>query len=263
MPKLSEHHKSKIAASRNDILHQLQGMLQLPMMVLGTVWLILIILELTNGLSHTLRLVEEVIWIIFILDFLLRFSIAPKKFEFLKHNWLTTLALLAPALRVFQVIRIVRAAIATGGLRLVQIVGTFSRGMRALRTTLGRRGFGYVSLLSVIVALVGAAGIYAFERDVQSPNGLHTYSSALYWTLMMITTIGSDYWPQTPAGKILTVLLSFYSIGILGYIAASISTFFIDRDANNKRAAVAGEKSVQKVLEEIRMLREEIRNRRD
>jgi voltage-gated potassium channel len=228
------------------------------MMVMGFAWLVIIIVQLVNGLSRPLKVAATAIWIVFILDFILRFSLAPRKKQFLKSNWLTTLALVIPALRVFQVVGIVRVLAATGGLNIVQIVGTLNRGMNALGSTLGRRGFGYVSLLTIFVTLLGAAGIYALEHKVPDPNGIHDYGNAIYWTFMMITTIGSAYWPQTTGGKILTVLLSFYAVAILGYIAASLATFFIDRDADDPKAAVASDKSVEKVLEEVRALRAEI-----
>jgi voltage-gated potassium channel len=137
-------------------------------------------------------------------------------------------------------------------------MGTMSRGMNALSQTLGRRGFKYISLLTLIVVFVGAAGVYGFENDVPLPGGIHDYGTAVYFTVMMVTTIGSDYWPRTSGGKILTVILSLYAVAILGYIAASLATFFIDREAENPQAPVPSEKSIQKVLDEVRALRKEI-----
>ncbi len=258
VPKLTQPEKAELDSQREDLLHKVERWLRGPMIVLGFVWIVLIVIEFLEGLSRALKVATTAIWIAFILDFILRFSLAPKKKEFLKRNWLTSLALIVPALRVFQFVGILRVLAASGGLSIVQIMGTLNRGMNALGQTLGRRGFQYVSLLTLIVVFVGAAGMYGFERRISAPNGIHDYGTAIYWTLMMISTIGSDYWPQTPGGKILTVLLSFYAVAILGYIAASLATFFIDRDADDPKAAVASDKSVQKVLEEIAKLREEI-----
>lgn len=258
MAKLSPPQKAELDSHREDLLQHVEKMTRGPMIVLGFIWIVLIVIEFLQGLSRGLKILTTVIWIIFIFDFVLRFSIAPKKKEFLKHNWLTSLALIVPALRVFQFIGILRVLTAAGGLSIVQIMGTLSRGMSSLGQTLGRRGFGYISLLTLIVTFVGAAGMYAFEHTVPAPNGIHNYGDAIYWTLMMITTIGSEYWPKTPGGKILTVLLSLYAVAILGYVAASLATFFIDRDADDPKAAVASDKSVQAVLAEVQALREEV-----
>jgi len=258
MAKLNPAQKAELDSHREDLLHHLEKILRGPMIVLGFVWIVLIVIEFLEGLSHGLKLVTTAIWIVFILDFVLRFSLAPKKKQFLKQNWLTSLALVVPALRIFQFVGILRLLTASGGLSIVQIMGTLSRGMSALGQTLGRRGFGYIALLTLIVTFVGAAGMYGFENKVSGPGGIHNYGDAIYWTLMMITTIGSEYWPHTPGGKILTVILSLYAVAILGYIAASLATFFIDRDADDPKAALASDKSVQKVLVEIAKLREEI-----
>ena len=54
---------------------------------------------------------------------------------------------------------------------------------------------------------------------------------------MLLTTIGSEYWPQTPEGRLLTFLLSLYSLGILGYITATLASFFVEKDLSRKACA--------------------------
>lgn len=50
--------------------------------------------------------------------------------------------------------------------------------------------------------------MYAFEREVAAENGLDTNGEALWWTAMLLASIGSEYWPQTPEGLMLCLLLS-------------------------------------------------------
>ncbi|HEU4595315.1 MAG TPA: hypothetical protein VFS10_09250, partial [Pyrinomonadaceae bacterium] len=80
-------------AERRELLARLEDWLETPMLVLGFVWLALLILEFTRGLSPALEAVGTIIWIIFILDFLLKFTLAPDKSDYLTANWLTALAL--------------------------------------------------------------------------------------------------------------------------------------------------------------------------
>jgi voltage-gated potassium channel len=76
------------------------------------------------------------------------------------------------------------------GLQLLRIAIGTNRGMRLFAASVERRGFGYVVALTVIVTLIGSAGMYAFERGV--PNGvISDYGIALWWTAMMMTTITS------------------------------------------------------------------------
>jgi voltage-gated potassium channel len=48
-------------------------------------------------------------------------------------------------------------------MRLVRVVGTANRGMNALRSSMRRRGLGYVLALSVLITFLGAGGMLAFE----------------------------------------------------------------------------------------------------
>lgn len=245
---------------RRQVLAQLEDWLETPMVVLGFVWLALMLWEYVWGISPLLEAVANVIWIIFILDFAVKFVLAPDKTDYLKANWLTIIALAVPALRVFRVFRVVRAlraARAARGLRLVRVVTSLSRGMRALGASMGRRGFGYVIALSAVVTLAGAAGMYAFENEIE--GGLSTYGEALWWTAMLLTSLGSEYWPRTAEGRVLCFLLSLYGFAVFGYVTATLATFFMGRDAESAEAEVVGAAQVEGLRAEVAALREELR----
>lgn len=87
-------------SQRKELLTYLEDALELPMLILGFVWLILLILELTQGLSSILENISIAIWIVFIVDFVIKFILAPEKLNYVKSNLLTLIALIVPALRV-------------------------------------------------------------------------------------------------------------------------------------------------------------------
>ena len=254
--------KKLINEERAEALEQLEGWLETPMLVLGIAWLVLFIVEVVWGLSPLLEAFGTLIWVAFIFDFVLRLALAPNKVAYLKSNWLTAISLVIPALRIFRitrVVRLLRAARATRGFRLVRVVSSLNRGMRALGRSMGRRGFGYVVALTLAVTLVGAAGMLAFESEVSAEGGLHNYGTALWWTAMLMTTMGSDYWPQTLEGRVLALMLSIYAFAVFGYVTATLATFFIGRDAENKDAELAGAASIEALRAEIAELRADIR----
>jgi voltage-gated potassium channel len=80
---------------------------------------------------------------------------------------------------------------------------------------------------------------------------------------MIMTTLGSAYWPRTPEGRILAPLLSLFAIGVFGYITASLASFFVDRDAAAADSATASESELRAIRRELRLLREELRARAD
>lgn len=252
--------RQKVKEERESLLARLEEWLETPLLILGFVWLALLVYELIWNLSPALEFVGTLIWIIFILDFALKFTLAPDKIDYLKNNWLTALALLVPALRVFRifrVFRILRAARAARGLRLFRVLTSLNRGMKSLGASFERRGFSYVVALSLIVCFAGAAGMLAFENEVE--GGIKTYGDALWWTAMMITTIGSEYFPQTAEGRILCFIIALYGFAVFGYVTATLATFFVGRDAENRESEIAGAADINALREELALLREEIR----
>ena len=244
-----------VERQRNEIVHRLEAWLEWPMMLLGLLWLALLVLELTRGLSPILLGISRAIWIVFIADFVFRLAIAPRRLHYVRENWLTALALLLPALRVLRFARVLRALRAARGLRLLRVVTSLNRGMRALGRTMQRRGVGYVALLTLLVIAGGAAGMYAFENGAAGA-GISSYGEALWWTAMLVTTIGSEYWPRTPEGRVLALLLAIYALGVLGYLTASLATFFIGRDAASRQTDLASQTELRALRRELAALRE-------
>ena len=242
---------------RYELLRRLEDSLETPMLVLAFVWLALLVGELIWGESLMFEVLGTIIWVIFILDFAVAFVLAPHKIAYLKNNWLTALSLLVPALRLFRFSRVFRLARMGRSLRLLRVVSSLNRGMRALGASLSRRGFGYVLALTVLVTFTGAAGMYAFENA--APGGLKSYGEALWWTTMVLTTMGSQYWPQTIEGRVLCVFLALYAFAVFGYVTATLATFFIGRDAEDDEAELAGARQLAALREEMIALREEIR----
>ena len=253
--------KQVLNRERQEILQQLEDWLETPMLVLGFVWLALFVVELIWGLTPLLAALGTVIWIIFILDFILEFTLAPHKLAYLQRNWLTVIALPLPALRLFRFVRVLRVlntARAARGIRLLRVITRTNRGMRAISASLGRRGFGYVVAITLVITIVGTAGMYAFESNTPDGSGLNDYGAALWWTAMLMTTMGSEYWPQTPEGRVLCFFLALYASAVFGYLTAAIATFFIGRDAEDNEAEIAGAKSIEALHAEIKALRHEI-----
>ena len=254
--------KHQLDRQRWQILRRLERWLEGPMIALGFAWLALLIVEFTRGLSPLLEGVGTVIWGGFLFDFALKVTIAPRKGEFLRRNWLGALSLAVPALRVLRIarlVRVLRVARAARALRLVRVLSALNRGMRALGATMRRRGLGYVLAITAIVALAGAAGMLAFENEGEQ-RGFSGYGEALWWTVMLLTSIGSEYWPKTPEGRLLCLLLGLYGFAVFGYIAGALASYFVGRDAANKKAEVASEASLRELRAEIAALRKELRD---
>jgi voltage-gated potassium channel len=129
--------------------------------------------------------------------------------------------------------------------------------MRSVAFTMKKRGLAYVILLSVLVVFIGAAGLYAFEKDVNP--GFKSFSGALWWTAMLIMSMGTENWPISPEGRVLCFLIAIYGLAVFGYVTASIASFFIGRDIEKKPVETAPvSKQMAELKSELSLLREEI-----
>jgi len=111
----------------------------------------------------------------------------------------------------------------------------------------------------VLITFLGAGGMLAFEPAQETEGGFTGYVDALWWTAMLITSIGSDYWPRSPEGRLLCFLLSLYGLAVFGYITASFASFFIGRDAEAADAELAGTADIAALRAELQALRSDLR----
>jgi voltage-gated potassium channel len=205
--------------------------LEVPMLVLSGVWLLLLVVEFSRGLSPSLQTLSDVIWAAFVVQFAVEFLIAPSKRVYLRKHWITALSLVLPAFRLLRAARILRVARAARGLRLARLLAGLNRGMRTTTRGFRGRGIGYLVALTLMVAVTGAAGMYRFELDAPNGPGFESYGTALWWTAMLLTTMGSDAWPQTSEGRFLCLALAIYAFAVFGYVTAAIAAFFVGKDA--------------------------------
>jgi len=255
--------KAVIKDERSALLHNLTKMTDKVMIALAFVWIGLMIGDFLGKLSPSLVILNNVIWAIFGIDFLVKFAIAPHKWLFLKTHWLLLISLILPAFRLLRILQVLNALRA---LSLVRILTSLNIGISQLTDAMGRRGLGWITIVTIIVLFGGAAGMYSLENVnqlsqqgysnvVKLGGGFQSYSDAVWWTAMLMTTIGSQYWPVTTAGRALCFFLSMFSLGVFGYITAALASFFVDKE--DKAVPVrAREASVQALREEVRALRE-------
>ena len=93
------------------------------------------------------------------------------------------------------------------------------------------------------------------------PGGFTGYGDALWWTGMLIASLGSDFWPATTEGRVLSLLLTLYGLAVFGYLTAAFASFFIGRDAEEPSGPVAGSEDLRALREEIAALRRTLEQR--
>ena len=230
--------KEHLNKEREEILYQINETLDTPLIFLSILWLVLILIDLIYGLPPFLQTLNSVIWAIFIIDFIIELYIAPRRRAYLRNNWLSGISLLLPPLRILKLFRasgIIKVVRVGQSFNLARLISSFNRSLKIVRNTMKRRGMGYVMALTTLITLLGAAGMYSFEY----PH-FDSYGDALWWTSMIMTTIGSQYWPVTSEGRILTFLLALYAFAIFGYITAALASILVGKDKEAQSNEIEG-----------------------
>ncbi len=208
---------------------QLADIAEIALTALSLLFLVLLVLEYALPLTPTqarwLELAGWAIWLIFAVDFVVRFALAESKSRYLKQNWLTVLALVLPAFRIFRVARAVRAV---RSLRLARLVTGTNRGARALRRVVGFAGAGYVVVLTAVVWLLGAAGIVFLERGQEGAT-ITSFPAALWWSATTLIQQGSQAHPVTAEGRVLATLVMIFALAVSGYITAVLAAYLLGR----------------------------------
>jgi voltage-gated potassium channel len=200
----------------------------IPLAVLAVVYLGLYSLEVLGHWSSPLLwdfvAISDVIWVIFIVDFIGRFILTQDKARFLKANAIELVSLLLPFFRAFRMFRVVIA------------LGFLSRVGRTLSARINI----YVGLILPLLIYVCALGVYDAEHKAPGAN-ITNFGDAIWWAFVTIGTIGyGDYYPVTVEGRVIAVLLMIAGLAFVSIITVSVATMFLNRleyDLTKKKAS--------------------------
>jgi len=236
----------------NRATHEGQGgnAYNLFIFVLTVVSLLLMVLMWLPFSSETmtlLRVYDNVICIIFLIDFALALSRARSKrtYFFKERGWLDLLGSF-PALR---------GAEAVGFLRLARLsrLGRISRLLRGQnrQQILGdvlRNRAQYAGIITAMLALlvIGSASVVVLNAESGSPTAnIETGGDALWWAIVTVTTVGyGDRFPTTPVGRTAATFVMIMGVGIIGSLASIMASMLVGSAAPESEAA-ADDKSSQ------------------
>jgi voltage-gated potassium channel len=135
---------------------------------------------------------------------------------------------LLPFLKILRLAQVLRASRALPTFRLLVFGG---RGSQSTLALLRRRRLGQLAIISAMVMLVGAA--LGFLLEAGAPGSpIEDFGDALWWSGALVTTIGSELYPVTAAGRILGFALMIYAIGIFTYFIGSVASVLVAFDAS-------------------------------
>lgn len=154
----------------------------------------------------------------FFFEFALRLYDAPSRKSYMRQHWLDIVTCI-PVVGPFRALRLVRL------LAFVRIGATaraYGVGASASDRLPGGAGVWILAPILIIVWLAASYGYYELEGGV-NPH-IKTFADAMYFAFVTASTVGyGDVTPVTSEGKVLTGILIFLGIGLLGFASAQLT----------------------------------------
>jgi voltage-gated potassium channel len=189
---------------------------------------IISIIDITKGINSTLAIMDNIILIIFISDYIIRLIAAENKKQFFKNNILDLIAII-PFNSLFKMFRIVKLARLTRLsklgrlLKFSKLIVYIMRLSGRIKVFLNTNGFKYSLLITIVLISLGAVGISQFENM--------KFTDAIWWAFVTATTVGyGDISPSTSLGRLTAVILMITGIGLIGSLTSTITSYFFSKE---------------------------------
>jgi voltage-gated potassium channel len=188
-----------------------------------------------------------VVWLVFLVDYVVRLALAERRASFVRHHLLDLASVGLPLLRPLQLLRLVRA------LTILE---------RKLGESLQSRIAIYVATVTTLILAIASLAVLDTERDAPGAH-ITTIGDAVWWSFTTITTVGyGDEYPVTATGRAIAVALMISGIALLGVVTASLASALINRFGEiDEESQQATRRDVQALAAEVRQLRAELAGR--
>ncbi len=198
---------------------------------------------LSQGWFGLCRLVIGAVWLVFVLDYVVRFALSDNRWLFVRGSVFDLITILLPMLRP---------------LRLLWLVGCFEvldrRAGSALR---GRVAFYVIATVSLVV-LVSSLSVLSLERGQPGAN-IENFGDSVWWAMTTVATVGyGDVYPVTATGRLVAVGLMTFGVALLGVVTASMASRFRDHVRSFAARTPDMGADTATVLTELSALREQV-----
>ncbi len=217
-----------------------------PLTIISLAWLPILIIPLVvrlhGSVASSFAAVDYVVWAMFLLEYIVKFSLAADKRRFFRAHLLDLIIVAIPFFRPARAFRV---------LRLLRAGSVLGRGMGRLKTLLSHHGLHYVLLSATVLIFVGAGAELSFEVNAPGSN-IRNYGQSLWWAMVTVTTVGyGDKYPVSPGGRGVAVVLMLVGIALLGVVTATIASYFVEAKTDYVRDELV---ALRSELQEIKAL---------
>ncbi len=200
----------------------------LVLTVLSLVVMVLLVLPLNSATTTLLEVYDNVICVVFLIDFFMRLRRAGGKYFFGERGWLDLIGSV-PSFGFFKFTALLRLARLSRLARITRLLRGENK-RELVDDLLAHRGqyAAFITILAAGIVLV-VASIAELQFESGSPDAnIKTGGEALWWSIVTITTVGyGDFFPTTTGGRITAAFVMFAGIGIIGALASILASLLV------------------------------------
>lgn len=228
--------------------------LNTPMMIAAALTLPMVAISESHpggALETVARALNWITWVAFAIELVVMLAVVPDRRAWLRHHPLdAVIVFLTPpvlpaglqSLRALRLLRLVRL------LRLAQLS----------REVFSLQGLRYAMLLSILTVVGGGALFVAFEKGHQHLDAW----DGIYWAVTTMTTLGSNIYPTTTGGEIVSTAILIVGIGFVALLTGAFAQRFLSPEIVEVEEELAAEQVSAEALalRELRNVQEQLQS---
>ena len=206
----------------------------LVLTLLSLAVMVVLLLPLSDETIKLLSVYDNLICIIFLIDFFFNLKISPKKSDYFikERGWLDllgsipSLGLLTNAGKYMGLLRLARLS------RLARIARLLrGENRKTLVKDILENRSQYAAFITILLALIvlTTSSVLVLQFESHSPDtNITSGGDALWYSIVTITTVGyGDFYPVTTAGRIAATFIMLAGVGIIGALASILASVLV------------------------------------
>lgn len=198
--------------------------------ILSLAIMVVMLLPLAPQTLELLRVYDNLICVIFLIDFTYSLFSTPKKSDYFikERGWLDLLGSI-PSLGISQFGGLLRLARLSRLARIARLMKGENKKELVEDVLQNRSQYAafITILLTILVLTVSSVLVLQFE-SADPEASIKTGGDALWYSIVTITTVGyGDFYPITNAGRVAGMFIMFAGVGIIGALASLLSSLLV------------------------------------
>ena len=242
----------------------------LVLTVLSLAVMVVMLLPVSEATRELLSFYDNLICIIFLIDFFYNLLTTPKKSDYFirQRGWLDLLGSI-PSLGITQYGALLRLARLSRFARIAKLLRGENK-KQLIKDVLDNRSQ-YAAFITVLLALIvlTVASVLVLQFESASPDGkILTGRDAFWYSMVTITTVGyGDYYPVTAGGRITAMFIMLAGVGIIGALASILASLLVggsapaEEEETGTAPATTTESELAAIKNELAALRQLIENK--